>query len=84
MGQSEQRCTLSIKFALQSVVPRSGLNGLVFSISNLLYRLILLSFLLAGFAHREQCQVQPVQFIQDAHQSGLVSDVPKKDHFSVI
>ena len=48
------------------------------------FSFFLRSILLSGLAQREQSQVQPVEFIQEAHQSGLVSDMPEKDHFSVI
>ena len=41
-------------------------------------------FLMIDFAYREQSEIQTVESVQDAHQSGLVPDVPGKDHFSVI
>ena len=41
-------------------------------------------FLGIDLAQREQGEVQTIEFVQGAHQSGLVSNVPGKDHFTFI
>ena len=41
-------------------------------------------FLGIDLAQREQGEVQTIEFVEGSHQSSLVSDVPGKDHFTVI
>lgn len=41
-------------------------------------------FLGMDLAQREQGEVQSIELVQGTHQSSLVSDVPGKDHFTVL